>query len=190
MNRENILKLAHGVAAVPAAVIEDHFDMQCFFEDREERTNSALEDPRRANMQDLLRTHCNTAACFLGFGPLVGIQPRKGADYTWFSYSENFIDNRNGPAWEWLFDSSWADVGKPLEQRRHAVARALALVEDEAAVRQLWRDLTSPYNPSPNGYISWGNENAEGLIDAYERFMAPWLAKADELIEAAEEAKA
>ena len=57
-------------------------------------------------------------------------------------------------------------------------------------MRQLWRDLTSPYNPSPNGYISWGNENAEGLIDAYERFMAPWLAKADELIEAAEEAKA
>lgn len=72
------------------------------------------------------KAECGTAACAVGHGPLIGLDPLPGE--TWTSYSERlFIADHSHEAWEWCFGGDWATVDNTAHGAAHRINWMLEL---------------------------------------------------------------
>lgn len=108
INKENLTKLADGLAQLPAMA---GFDMGEF------REGGRL-DPRPREDALEAANVCNTAACAIGWGPTIpGLEATRDDlslagigkfRINWNKYSDRlFISSVQSSAWDWCFDCEW-----------------------------------------------------------------------------------
>ena len=100
MNRNNLLKLAEGIAGIP----EEFFKMSTFRSRDEDQMHISLEG-------------CGSVGCAVGWGPFIkGLGIKKNHidscnHFAFMTYDEDlFFNNYN--YWEWCFDGDWGKVDK------------------------------------------------------------------------------